>query len=392
MNAASKQKGENGMHHIKVEQLRDLLLRQMKKVSDEAVQTNGQVSAEQVEKLERLSKIAEICNSAKSPPARKRWPIIAVFAVTLIAVSFLLFVRVSETVIELDLSVSEVSFVLPVQQILTNTMRLDALGVSGLAEIQLPRTRTRDAKILPSSEFVRSAILISTITDEEQQGTVTLPAIMLSAGTRVWLRLTDVQHQYRMSLKSDGLDLRADVNGPVLVGLSGNQAEQFDFTSPKSIHLLPDSSEVDLDLLVWNTSQNLFSPQLVANNISLFRIDEFTDAERTIVRRVSTILSGKLYFESLNSKEYTLRPGEGIHFKRSEGEIRTLRIHDNHITLKFYGSIQGMKTGLGKTGRSIMPTYLEWLRARQGLSLLWGSTIYILGLIMAVLRWWRTSI
>jgi hypothetical protein len=35
-----------------------------------------------------------------------------------------------------------------------------------------------------------------------------------------------------------------------------------------------------------------------------------------------------------------------------------------------------------------MPTYLEWLRARHGLSLLWGTTLYLFGVIVGALRWW----
>ena len=49
-----------------------------------------------------------------------------------------------------------------------------------------------------------------------------------------------------------------------------------------------------------------------------------------------------------------------------------------------------MTSGSGDTRRSLMPTYLEWLQARHGLSLLWGTTLYVFGLVVAALRWWRT--
>ena len=35
-----------------------------------------------------------------------------------------------------------------------------------------------------------------------------------------------------------------------------------------------------------------------------------------------------------------------------------------------------------------MPTYLAWLKARHGLYLLWGTTLYLFGLIASLLRWW----
>jgi hypothetical protein len=57
------------------------------------------------------------------------------------------------------------------------------------------------------------------------------------------------------------------------------------------------------------------------------------------------------------------------------------------------GSVQlwrqlGMTTGSGEGRRTLMPTYLEWMRARHGVSLLWGTTLYLFGLIAGALRWW----
>jgi len=112
--------------------------------------------------------------------------------------------------------------------------------------------------------------------------------------------------------------------------------------------------------------------------------------EKTVVRRISTVLSGILYFQSLAGKEYHLRHGQEIRFKSCEGEIRTLELKDDRIALAFHGRVKGMTTGSDENRISLMPTYLEWLSARHALSLLWGTTLYIFGLILTVMRWWRT--
>lgn len=98
-----------------------------------------------------------------------------------------------------------------------------------------------------------------------------------------------------------------------------------------------------------------------------------------------------LYFQSLNGKERSLRPGEKIRFEQVRGEIRTLRLDDNQIALKFHGHVQGMSTGSPENRSSLMPTCLEWLSARHSLSLFWGTTLYLFGLITGILRWWRKS-
>lgn len=51
-----------------------------------------------------------------------------------------------------------------------------------------------------------------------------------------------------------------------------------------------------------------------------------------------------------------------------------------------------MTSGDGAERRSLMPTWLELLRAQHGLGLLWGSTLYLAGVAMGVLRWWRGSL
>ena len=78
-----------------------------------------------------------------------------------------------------------------------------------------------------------------------------------------------------------------------------------------------------------------------------------------------------------------------LEFDEIEGEIRMLRLTDDHIALQLHARVRGMSTGSGDTDRSLMPTWLEWLYARHGMSLLWGTTLYVFGLIAGILRWWR---
>jgi hypothetical protein len=161
------------------------------------------------------------------------------------------------------------------------------------------------------------------------------------------------------------------------------------FAAPNSILLEPASDEVDLDLILLDAPRNVFSPQLSITELVLFRIDEFTDLTRTLVRRVSTIISGTLYLESLNGEKRLLREGEAFHFEHARGEIRTLSLNTDHIALKFHGHVRGMGSGSGENSRSLMPSYLEWLQARHGLTLLWSTTLYLFGLIIGLLRWWE---
>lgn len=366
-------------------QLRDLLNRQAKAASEEAVRSGGQVPGEQIEALERLARLVELCDAAQ-PRTRQRWPVIVALAGTLLIVSVLLFARVAETDIELDMTLSEVSFVLPTQQKLTEAMALSALGVSGLREMLIPRARDRGVQTLLSSEGAGSGLRLSVASDGKRQGSISLERLMPPAETRLWVRYSGLPREYRLSLQGAGMELRAPVNGPVEARFSGGGAQQLDFVTPQTVLLQSDANGVDLALTLPASPNNVFSPQLSTSNLSFLRIDE------AMVRHVSTILSGTLYFESLNSQERKLRPGEMIQFERALGEIRTLNLQEDHIDLKFHGRVRGLSVGSGDGQHSLMPTWLEWLKARHGLSLLWGTALYLFGIIVGALRWFGRNL
>jgi hypothetical protein len=127
---------------------------------------------------------------------------------------------------------------------------------------------------------------------------------------------------------------------------------------------------------------------LTIQDLCLLRIEDRRGIEGLPVRRVSTILSGTIFFEELNSKKLTLRPGEVIELERSQGEIESLEFKDD-IVVQFRGRVRGILSGPADIRQSLMPTWLESLKARQGLSLLWGSAIYLFGLVVGILRWLR---
>jgi hypothetical protein len=376
----------------KGDQLKNLLYQQVKAVSKEALDSGGRVSAEQLDALNRLAQIVELSEAAQPQPTRKRWPVVVALGCTLLIVSILLFARVPETEIELDLALSEVSFVLPGQQVVAEAMELAALGASGLREVQLPEADDREVREPPVSDGTESAVRLSVVSDGKVQGSINLATMVLPAETHVSMRHHELPRQYRLSLKGKNLELRADLNGPVQVVLAGRGSKQFNFATPQAVHLRSGTDDVDLDLMFPDSAKGGFSSQLPANSLSLFRIDEFLDIQHTVVRQASTILSGTLTFESLNGEEHKLRPGEMIRFEQIHGEIRTLHLQNDQIDLKYHGRVRGMSAGSGENRRSLMPTWLDWLRARHGLSLLWGTAIYLFGLIVGALRWLRVPV
>lgn len=377
------------MEQINSSKLRQLLLQKAKTLSDKAIDEEGQVSVDELESLERMDRLVRVVNTTQPEPRPKRWVLPVFLLTTLLMVSILLFARVAETEIELDVALSEVAFTLPSQQVLTDNMELSRLGVAGLQEIRLPRTRSQARQTINASAEGEPNLHILVAPTNESASSLSLATLTLPAGSRVGIQPIEESLLHKLSLKGSSVEVRAEVNGTMQIALPGRMPEQFDFASPSAILMRADSQFVDLTFdFPEATKPDKFSSQLLADELTLFRIDEFVDQKHTLVRKVSTILSGTLYFESLNGKARPLRASEALRFEQSRGEIRTIQLHDNHIALKYFGRVRGMQTGSGENERSLMPSYLEWLSARHGLSLLWGTALYIFGLIVGVLRWW----
>ena len=139
--------------------------------------------------------------------------------------------------------------------------------------------------------------------------------------------------------------LHIDVHGPVLIGLPGVPAQQVEFVSPRAVLLELGPEVVDLDLTFRDLSGTGLSPQMSVNALSLFQVEQFGDTDHAFVRRLSTILSGTLYLESLNGVARTLRSGEEIRFGQARGELRAVRLREDHIALRFHGRVREMSTG-----------------------------------------------
>lgn len=363
-------------------QLRALLHARAETAHQRALENGGAVPADELDELERLNRLIALLEDVRGPRRRKRWPVAAALGATLLVASILLFARVPATDIELAVITTEASFVLPTQQVFADVLDLSAVGAAGFSNATLPR------EIGTFEPADVTAIRVAAAANGERVGTVNLSGVVLPSETRVRIRSSSASRQYRLSFDARAFDIQIDVAGPTRVGTAAAPEAPVDFSIPRSIVLRSDSAVIDLDVTLLEGAAVAFSPLLDVGELSLFRVDDYPEHDRSVVRRVSAIQSGTLYLESLNGREYRLRTGQPLHFDRIVGQIRTLQLADDRISLQLHGRVHGMRTGAGSTDRSLMPTVLEWLHARHGASLLWGSTLYLFGLVAGVARWW----
>lgn len=349
--------------------LRKVIERQSQALSAK-VESGKPLAADEVAQLELLSRLKTIRDDV-APFRKSWWPAVAL-AVTLAILSALLFIRVPETDVELDLAVTELDFNLARDQAVWEPMRVDVLGMSGASSIQAPAAWRSP----PDASALRIA------------GSATLGPAVLPTGARMSLRSTDVAREYALSFQGPKVELHAGVTGPLTVAFAGAPEYKVDVRVPEAIVMRAGQEQNDIDFVLPSFPAHPFVPELRVQSLYLSRIDQFTEGSQTFVRRISTIRSGKLYFESLGGALRNIRAGEALQFENSSGELREIDLKDGQIAIQFHGRVRGMTTGLDEDQRSLMPTCLDWLRARHSLILLWGSALYLFGLIASVLRWW----
>ena len=379
---------------MNIQQLRKHLQDEARKLSEQAVLPGGSLSERQMTKLEHLARLTEIYAQTQPKPKKGRWTVIILLLITLLGVGLLLSYRIETTEIEADLTLSELQFTVIKPTVLTDALVLSTLGVSAIQDIQLPRAKTFSARTLQATEERGTALRLAAIPDETQESTMTLTALLLPADTLVKIGATGIPNEYRVFLgipENTDLTLQVSVKGSIEVAIAGMPPEQFTYSFPQSIQLKPAINQISFDMTLPEGDTPAFSPYLPVRDLAFVKIDQFTGASDTYIRRISTVLSGVLYLTELNNKEHQLLTREGLEFGKSEGVIRQLQLAQDQLELQFHGMVQDLSTGWEASRRNLMPNYLEWLTTRHTLAVGWSSTISAFFLLLGVWRWWRKA-
>jgi hypothetical protein len=369
--------------------LRRLLAARTAAAIETARLTGGAVPQDQVDELNRLARLLDLQDASAERRPQRAWEAAIILIATLVLVSALLFAHVDHTEVELEVDATQVSFATSSEQVLFEELDLSELGVSGLSRITLP-----DAGVAAFGNSMtqesNQAIRLTVAEKGGRRGAIGISELKPTKPTSVNVRLRGRSGEYRLSFRDPGMTIDVGAIGPVQITIAGVGERTIDLPIPQSLTLEPASGSVDLDLTFKDAERAAMTPQVPVAALEFWRVDEFGDRKVSVLRTLSTILGGKIYFEELNGDNRSLRAGEVLRFESIQNaEIRTLRMLGDRLSLDFHGEVRGMSTGDSHGVNSLMPTWLDRLRAQHGLSLLWGTTLYLAGLAMAALRWFK---
>lgn len=321
------------------------------------------------------------------PHGRRRAAVAVVIFGVLLLISVLGLLRVPSTTVALDIGAREVGFVSTAQQPLTDRFPISYLGSLGsTGVVDLPRSRTH-----PPATYPATSVVLWTDNENGQVGHAILRELVIPDSGRIRLRHATPESPYRLTIDGPIGELALDVKGAVHLTVPGALDELLHFDRAGTVTFSPAADTTVLEFTLGGPLPVRFFPQLYAAALDLTRLDVFRLDTLSVDRKSSSIAGGSIRFESLRGEEAAIHSGQWLEFDQSEGVIHQLDLTDDLINLKFFGEVEGMKVGARQVRRNLMPTVLQWLRARQTLGLVWGAVFALIALVEFAAKIWRSD-
>lgn len=345
--------------------------------------TSGSVSKEDFEALDRLEKLA-----AGDRSWHQWWIPTCAFLLPLAVVTFLFETEQRETQIDLDAKVSAFSATLRAKQPLFDGSLLRAFNAIGLKGVDNLSAGDGDCSV------------------DVKLGAKPRPEDAIN------LQLLEVPRGWRVRLEGSENSIEVTLSGPparpeaareevlTTVSLGGRTTVETRCGGVRNLHEFKaaDISSLNLRLGPRTTLSVTpvdghplrFARQIAVEKVALVS-EEISFADAPENRQLSSVLSGTLYLNALDGKQAPLRPSEALSFSDFSGTLRSIAPAADGLQLELFATVKGMKTGEAPNQRSLMPTYLQWIAARNELWLWWGSAVSVFAVLMSVLRWLKIT-
>lgn len=317
----------------------------------------------------------------KPAPYRHAAPV-ALFASSVLIIGVLAFEHPASTEVALTATASNVGMTLQGQQVLLRSLDLVQIDVDGCEAMSVP-----DRSGSGSRPVRDEALKLQVPAGDPQPGTLTLSEIVAPAGARVVIEHGRSARRVTLAILAKTLGLQVVGAGTVNMALIAEQNAPLALAGTRVIDLQCEARDwIRLAMTARERSVELRAP-LDVSSLAFEDVDEHIDADRTVVSRRSTLESGQLTLRSINGETRSLERGALLKFARAQGEVRRLAAADSALALEFAGDVEGMETGSLKNPVSLMPSRLQWLRARKTVELTYGAALYLFGVALALYRW-----
>jgi len=339
-----------------------------------------EIRDETLEKLRQLSELDASLPRLSAPPAR-RWPVILICLGVFLVPGIMISLKVPTVEVQLSLLVSELSWTQAQGGQVMGKVDLKSLSARSFDTIELPQTREAPKEKLtePPANFCASGAC---------NGRISLKSAHADSNSKVSISGTAGESVLSLSMLGPKTKAEAILSGSVDIDSGGRR--QRDFGRGRSVALAAaDPRPLDLDLRFGADPDVSFPAHIAIAGLSLQKLEYVVIGGLRTTRKVSTVLEGDIFNQSMNDKRHNLRKGEALMVDGVEGEIRSMRVTAKGIRLDYHGKVTNISVGSSNNPRSLMPNWLEWFSERHGVKLLWGAFLWLTTTLFGVIEWWR---
>jgi len=374
----------------------------------------GTIEEGRLAELQRLGTLLELDAAEKARSRQRSWPILAMVFITVIVLTILLN-DTRETEIELEVSASEVQF--------TPTDSGPLVGNLPLTEFHALDLANGTATFLEDSvgavEMSRADLSVKhPQIGKPATGSITMQSLSTEGGDKIHVSTGQDMHEYEVKVeepgRSSGLDLSLSVQGRLQLDYAprGRGSRQpVDLKSAQLLRLHTGPNRLTANLITAaGDSFRLLASRPVRELLFQASANSYT-ASKTSSRRLSSILSGSVYLEEVR-EQIPLRPFDDLQFAVVSGAIRYVMVSPEAgehaqpsvgavdgtdrralpLRVRFHGTVRDLRIGdYPQGGRSLMPTWLEWLVKNRKIVLVWSALLYVIGIAMTLLKRWRVE-
>lgn len=356
--------------------LRSLLSRRARELIDR-VAAGEEPTKDEVDALDRLTKLMNIQESLLRARERRRAGIVLLSMAVLVATAVMT-VRVWwDNDIAIDATVSAVSFV--------PTQPAYLIG-SGIA---IERLELRDIDSVVASQLlnghdttlVTDGSLVFTPRDlPGSRNYLTLASVVASESGLVRLQLADTG-LVRADFRSDSGSFYASA-ASTIEARSPDDSVLLEFDRTGQLRIFHGRDPI---ALTWRGAGGRYE---LPHPVPVTRLDLFGIDPRS-GEAVSTLRRGAVYRESLGRDSIRLRRDETLSLDQPRGLLRSVVVQGQDMTLFFRGGVANISTAMAGNVMTLRPTLLEWARAQSGVWWLWTTILPISAVLLSVRRWWR---
>jgi hypothetical protein len=362
--------------------LRHLLQQRRQALLTKALQSEGQVDAQELESLGRLEKLYDL-STAKALTVE-----ILIGGVVVLCVLSLFLLRVPEAGIELHAEATKVRFELRGKTAVSGTLPVRWITVQGHKQVSIspagPEGVIKQTAPVFTAQIAdsKSAAMSLMIPDLPARSLVELSH--WPDGTRE-IAFCDLDRPVPL-LISSRVQIQSDTTlslpAPPQVRVLFFPTPQDDSGQPvNATHPCQRSAMLHFRFAPAKAGDFEFSRDLTVHDLQLY------EGPQASGQLLSTLVSGQFRLSSSKASPTILLPNDLLELGSSSGRMRSITMGEKTTKFDFQGKVKSLSIGSATMRRSIMPSMLEWWLSQDLIFVAWSAGLSCIAFLLGVYQW-----